>query len=103
MKQIGFVVVFLIVCVFAVASCAQAQVPCVQRQEMVDFLRKKYKEGLTYQGLLGGTTAALYEVFASESGTFTILMSRPDGLSCIVAAGKGWRQVGEPPKQEEAL
>lgn len=33
------------------------------------------------------------EVFASESGSFTIVNTRPDGLSCLIAAGENWQAI----------
>ena len=33
------------------------------------------------------------EVYSSEeTGTWTILMTRPDGMSCLLAAGQRWEQ-----------
>ena len=36
----------------------------------------------------------LLEIYASEaSGTWTVIVIRPDGIGCIVAAGKGWEML----------
>jgi hypothetical protein len=45
--------------------------------------------------------AAIFEVFVSASGTWTILMTDVKGQSCILAAGEGWEDtlataVGQP-------
>ena len=39
----------------------------------------------------------LVEVYASEeTGTWTILMTRPDGTTCLLAAGQRWEQDARP-------
>lgn len=53
---------------------------------------------------LGGAISidgTLLELFASGSGTFTILKTLPAGSSCIVDFGAGW-QSAMPPKAETA-
>ncbi len=39
---------------------------------------------------------AVIELFVSETGTFTILMSYPNGLNCIIAAGENGEAVPAP-------
>jgi hypothetical protein len=39
----------------------------------------------------------LVEVFASNDGTsWTIVVTRPDGWSCIVAVGEDWEMLPNP-------
>ena len=59
---------------------------CAQRDAVVDRLETKYEEQLVARGLQSRT--AMMELFASaESGTFTVLITSPEGVSCIVGAG----------------
>lgn len=59
---------------------------CAQRDAVVDRLETKYAEQLVARGLQSRT--AMMELFASaESGTFTVLITSPQGVSCIVGAG----------------
>jgi hypothetical protein len=40
---------------------------------------------------------AVIEVYSSEeTGTWTILVTRPDGTSCLLAAGQRWEQDVQP-------
>ena len=42
-------------------------------------------------------TTAVVEIYSSEeTGTWTILMTRPDGMSCLLAAGQRWEQDVHP-------
>ncbi len=33
------------------------------------------------------------EVFASPFRTFTIILTRPDGVTCVMAAGENWEDL----------
>ena len=68
---------------------AQAVQNCMARANLVEALASKYKEGLVGGGLQN--EQQLLEVWSSdETGSFTVLVTRPDGISCIVAAGRNW-------------
>ena len=59
-----------------------------------------YSEALTAGGLQSSrTTTTMVEVWTSpESGTFTVIITNPQGVSCVVAAGTDWFQ-SEPKTQ----
>ncbi len=68
---------------------AQAQMVCGTRDSVVANLGDKYGEVRRGAGLAG--TTAIFEIWASEStGTWTILKTTPNGLTCIMAVGDGW-------------
>ena len=73
-------------------SPARAQQPvCGDRASLVSQLESKYGEARRAVGLQGDSS--LLEIFASEdTGTWTILFTRPDGVTCAVAAGQEWRE-----------
>ena len=39
------------------------------------------------------TDGGLIEIYSSEKGTWTILVTRPSGITCLVAAGDNWEAV----------
>jgi hypothetical protein len=78
----------LLVCV----SEAAAQAVCLPRGQALEHLAAKYGEAPVARGVTG--IGGLLEVLASPSGgTWTILVTRPSGRSCVVAAGEGWRPL----------
>jgi len=83
---------------------AQAQlipVVCRPHAEITTKLEKQYGEVLVGMGLSG---EALFEVYASAKGTFTVLLTRPGmkGLTCIQGAGTDFVWTGnEYPKKEK--
>jgi hypothetical protein len=76
-------------------TITQAQLPCAPRDEIVTQITQRFKErpeanGITPQGLL-------LEVFVSETRSFTVLLTTPQGLSCVAAVGENWeREVRKP-------
>lgn len=71
---------------------ASAAPQCDTRENVIAVLASKYKEmpvalGVTHNG-------GLVEVLITESGsTWSIIVTTPDGLSCLVAAGEGWKTM----------
>lgn len=81
---------------FAAGAAAAQTANCAPRTAIVDRLASKYGESRQSIGL--GTNNAVVEVFASaDTGTWTILFTRPDGISCLMAAGQGFEMVAEAP------
>jgi len=73
----------------ALAPPAGAQVACADRDFVVARLAEYYGEKLDALGLR--TDRELIEIWSSDqAGTWTILMTRSDGTSCVVASGTGW-------------
>ena len=68
---------------------------CADRGQVVKKLAEKFGETLKSVGLHAND--AVIEVYSSEStGTWTILVTHTDGMSCLLAAGQGWQQDVKP-------
>jgi hypothetical protein len=82
---------------FAVLSiqpspAAMAQnTPCAERNNVVNALDSQYKESPRAIGLV--SKEAVLEVFVSESGTWTVVVTDPRGMSCVLAAGQSWEDI----------
>jgi hypothetical protein len=80
---------------------AEGRQACAEREQVVQKLEERFGETLRSIGL--HQNDGVVEVYSSEAtGTWTILMTRPDGMSCLLAAGDLWEQdvkpVGKPGK-----
>ena len=90
-------ILLLILVMLTVAVPAQAQMMCGPRNDVVANLEKGYAERPVSIGL--ASNGAVIEVFVSTidkavgGKSFTILMTRPDGLSCLMAVGNNWETV----------
>ena len=70
---------------------AMAQTVCGERNKFLDHLSRGYSEAPAAMGLV--SNGAVLEVLVSTNGTWTIIVTRPDGMSCVVAAGEAWEDV----------
>ena len=70
---------------------AQAAGLCGKRVDFIKALTDKYAETGKALGIAGQVN--LVEVFASKAGTWTILVTTPEGKSCIIAAGNSWEDL----------
>lgn len=93
--------VLLSVVLVLTSSAALAQVPCGERAKIVGWLGVNYKEAPVATGV--SNKGALVEVLSSVDGeTWTIIVTKPNGISCIVDTGQAWQpkpheyEVAEP-------
>lgn len=70
---------------------AIGHVLCGERGEVLADLEKTYAETPEARGL--ASNGSVIEVLVSPTGGFTIILTRPDGLSCVMATGEGWEHV----------
>jgi len=73
------------------SASAQQQMVCGQRQHLVSHLGRTYSEQPANVGV--AATGNLIEVLTSDGGTWTILVTDPKGVTCVVAAGESWESV----------
>jgi hypothetical protein len=68
---------------------------CADHGEVVRKLADRFGETRTGIGL--HREDAVVEVFSSaRTGTWTIVLTGPDGLACLLAAGQRWEQMPAP-------
>lgn len=81
------------------AQAAHAQQVCTMRDVAVAQLEKQFDEQVAGRGLAANGKLML-ELFVSETGSWTVLVSEPDGRSCVLGSGEAWqglaRVVGDP-------
>ena len=67
---------------------------CGPREKVLTTLAEKYQETRRSIGL--ATQGRVMEVFASEeSGSWTIIVTMPNGITCLVASGQAFEAVDE--------
>ena len=72
---------------------AWAQTVCSQRTTFIQQLSGKYSESPVSMGL--SSNGSVIEVLASATGSWTIIITNPNGLSCVVAHGEAWQDMPE--------
>lgn len=73
------------------ASAQSPQMPCGPSKTMEDHIRDKYGESAIGMGIAAGGVMAL--MANPETGTFTVLIRRPDGMSCLLMGGTGFTSI----------
>lgn len=105
MKQQLFALSFGFVAMLAAthASQAQQQNRCAPRAAVIERLASDFSETRQSIGMVANGTVV--EVFAStQTGTWTITLTRPDGVTCLVADGHAFERLDEelPPMGDPA-
>lgn len=82
--------------IVALAAPAVADAPaCGSRPEILAQLEKHYSESPVAMGL--DSRGRVLEVLTSpDSGTWTILVTSPDGVTCLVDAGTAFEHLVQP-------
>lgn len=89
--------VSIIAALWAGTAAAQDDL-CANRADLVAGLEQQFGEVSIGQGL--DARGVMVEVFVSQRGTFTLLITTPDGNACMTAAGDSWIFIEQPwPKQ----
>lgn len=82
--------IFPVALILSSVSGASATV-CGQHKVLVEALGLQYQERQRALGL--SRSGALIEIYASEEGTWTILLITPDGAACILTDGEAWQEA----------
>lgn len=78
-------------CVGATEAAATPQI-CGTRADLLKQLTQRYSEAPVGIGL--SNTGALVEILTNDTGSsWSIMVSQPNGTSCLVAAGQEWQQL----------
>lgn len=80
---------FLVILSVFLSSSATAQTGCQTRNTVLSYLKKDHKEAVVAVGLTND--GKLVEFVASNKGkTWTLIVTTPDGISCLITAGQDW-------------
>lgn len=66
-------------------------VACGDRDKLLARLGKDYSEQPVATGV--AKDGSRFEILASATGSFTVLLTRPNGLTCLVAEGQNWQSI----------
>ncbi len=83
----------LTVLIFSI-STVQAEQVCLPRKEAIRQLAKQFKEKPIGRGLSDDGNA-MVELFTSEKGSWTIVVTNTKNISCLVASGQSWTAISK--------
>ena len=67
--------------------------PCGERATFLEYLRTRHEEVPRGVGVLQDGRAL--EIVRGASGSFSILMTMPDGKTCLILSGEGWQEISQ--------
>jgi len=70
---------------------------CYPRDDLLAGLELRHSEQPAFVGVTAD--GRLFEVLVGADGSFTALLSLPEGLACPLAAGEGWRPTPQPAEE----
>jgi hypothetical protein len=87
-----FAAVAALITVATVPAAAQQQLSCAKRSDVLSHLATKYTEAPVAIGI--ANNGGVLEVLSSETGSsWTIIITMPNGPTCMVAAGENWEKL----------
>jgi len=88
----------LLACAILAPAIATAA-PCAPREAVIGQIAKTYAESRVALGLTNG---GVVEVLTSpQTGSWAIVITRPDGTTCAVMAGEAWTvEAQQPPGRD---
>ena len=76
------------------AAAVRAQPVCMPHDELTKQLYEKFAEAPTANAI--ANNGALVELFATrDRSSWTLAMTRPGGMSCVLVAGEEWNRFPE--------
>ncbi|AET42340.1 hypothetical protein DSS3P1_31 [Ruegeria phage DSS3-P1] len=84
----------------APARSQEQGLSCLPRQVAVAHLQSKYAE--TRKGVGLAVNGSILEIWAAESGTWTLTVTYPNGQTCLLGSGENWTVLAETlPNQDD--
>ena len=80
---------------------AAAQLRCGPRADLIELLAINYDEHQIGRGLENG--GSILEIYTSDQGTWTMIRTYPNGVSCFVNDGAHWGTVKHAPRSNKQL
>ena len=88
-RKLGIVTAALAALIFAAPTWAQTV--CGERTRFLEQLGKRFKEAPAALGVVDN--GSVLELLTSRVGSWTILVTAPDGTTCMVASGENWEDL----------
>ena len=98
MYRFSWLFTFTVMALWALPVQAQQQRPCANRADLLRHLSQNYKEAPVAMGLTAN--GGLLEVVASKEGSWSIIVTMPNGMSCGVVSGVNWENTAEVPTSD---
>lgn len=76
-------------CLLAMRPAFSSTPECAPRPDLVELLTERDGESWRFSGT--AQNGSVVETFAADNGNWTVLITRPDGISCLLASGAAFQ------------
>ncbi len=90
-KSMATMLALLTLTTVAAPAMAQQPMACAERGALLGQLKDKYSESAQGVGITGN--GAVMELLTSDQGTWSLVVTMPNGKSCLIATGDDWQQA----------
>ena len=90
-RSLSLAAIIAAISLTSIAGKAEATPPCGNHDKIVNVLGNKFKESRRVMGVVN--SKAIMEIFMSPQGTWTMVITDTNGISCITAAGEEWQDI----------
>ena len=80
------------------AAAAQTQLPCAPRADVMARLAAEYSERVIFRGIAQNVMMELF--WSPTRRSFTVAITRPDRLTCLIMGGESGELVPPPVRNE---
>ena len=91
MKKLLVSTVAVVAISAAMIQSSHSTTVCSSRTTFLEELGAQHREHPIAMGL--AANGSVLEVLASQEGTWTILITSPNGTSCVIAVGDSWEAL----------
>lgn len=96
MKRWAAIVILCLAAILVFGGMSFGQgMACGKHDDLVAALKQHFQEDRHAIGLAGNF--GVVELFVSKAGSWTMLVTNPDGQTCIGAAGSAWQTTPAKP------
>jgi hypothetical protein len=88
------------ICVASTSGSFALEIQCADHGLILNMLKKKYGEDPVAVGTVNQDR--FMQIFVSQKGTWSVVVTKTDGNACIVAAGKNWEALPQLAEAEPA-
>ncbi len=89
LAALAFACLLAIGVLFAAGAQAEETTPkCAKRADLIKWLDKNYHEVAVAIGMINDQS--MMEMYVSATGTWTLLLTGTNGVSCMLADGDNW-------------
>ncbi|MBD9371316.1 hypothetical protein IB238_01510 [Rhizobium sp. ARZ01] len=94
----GTVTLIFALTVQPAVTVSQPEHNCANQSDLRSYLEEAYAEKLAAVGVVNEQT--IMEIYVADTGTFTVALTNPAGISCLVLSGQGWQSIWKKPGQK---